>query len=303
MRSPIPTPADLASTDAETHDVSNIIAPVGTSDLNTSGTETAGADHSSLQHEHGAQATDGPRQTSNDRQDSPVCCVSAQAYKRTGNSHTEPTRTARGPVFLDIEVNGYPATAMLDSGCSRNFISADFCTMMGHKPRLKKRANRFPVELANGDRLASSTMLEQAMVTFKSQPGQGPCLRDPQDLDVLPGLRYDVLLGMPWLRRHNPTIDWSLGTIQLAATSHVLRAVNSAAVVYTPVSLDNVQNGVGEQIDELQALESQLDWLIEQNQWVSSRPDLVTVVIRPSDQTSITESGSVTHEEPLHPVA
>ena len=60
---------------------------------------------------------------------------------------------------------------------------------------------------------------------------------------------------------------------------------------------------MGEQIDELQALESQLDWLIEQNQWVSSRPDLVIVVIRPSDQTSITESGSVTHEEPLHPVA
>ena len=303
MRNPTPLPADVASTDTIRRSATCIGAPDG--DLNGTGTGTAGADHSSLhigQSEHGAQATEatgGPRLTSNDRQSSPVCCVIAQAYARTGSSHTERPCTARGPMFFDIDVNGYPATAMLDSGCSRNFVSAEFCSMMVQTPRLKKKADRFPVVLANGDRLSSSTVLDQATLTLMAQPGRAPCLRDPQDLDVLPGLQYDVLLGMPWLRQHNPTIDWSLGTIQLQG--HTLKALDSRA----PANADEFAGccRVGEEDEILYSIDDQIDWLIRQNQWVSGHPDLVTVLVRPSDETPCATVATDTPPEELHPLA
>jgi hypothetical protein len=35
------------------------------------------------------------------------------------------------------------------------------------------------------------------------------------DLVVLPIQGYDAILGMPWLKQENPTIDWSAGLVKI----------------------------------------------------------------------------------------
>ena len=38
-----------------------------------------------------------------------------------------------------------------------------------------------------------------------------PSMRE--NLLVLPLENYDIILGMPWLRKHNPNINWSTNTL------------------------------------------------------------------------------------------
>jgi hypothetical protein len=34
------------------------------------------------------------------------------------------------------------------------------------------------------------------------------------NFDIVPTGRYDVVLGIPWLKNHNPAIDWKMGSLQ-----------------------------------------------------------------------------------------
>jgi hypothetical protein len=34
------------------------------------------------------------------------------------------------------------------------------------------------------------------------------------NFDIIPMGRYDVVLGIPWLKNHNPAIDWKMGSLQ-----------------------------------------------------------------------------------------
>ena len=46
---------------------------------------------------------------------------------------------------------------------------------------------------------------------------------------VTPGLHYDVILGMPWLKMHNPIIEWDFESITFnsdTCRSHGLKADN-----------------------------------------------------------------------------
>jgi hypothetical protein len=33
------------------------------------------------------------------------------------------------------------------------------------------------------------------------------------NFDIIPTGRYDVVLGIPWLKNHNPAIDWKTGSL------------------------------------------------------------------------------------------
>jgi hypothetical protein len=34
------------------------------------------------------------------------------------------------------------------------------------------------------------------------------------NFNIIPTGRYDVVLGIPWLKNHNPAIDWKMGSLQ-----------------------------------------------------------------------------------------
>ena len=35
------------------------------------------------------------------------------------------------------------------------------------------------------------------------------------EIDVIGGQKWSVILGMPWLARHNPEIDWKTGEVKM----------------------------------------------------------------------------------------
>ena len=35
------------------------------------------------------------------------------------------------------------------------------------------------------------------------------------EIDVIGGQKWEVILGMPWLERHNPEIDWKMGEVKM----------------------------------------------------------------------------------------
>ena len=47
------------------------------------------------------------------------------------------------------------------------------------------------------------------------------------DLFIVPELSMHVVLGMPWLRCYNPTIDWVAGRVTLSGGSSVLDGIVS----------------------------------------------------------------------------
>ena len=51
---------------------------------------------------------------------------------------------------------------------------------------------------------------------------------------VTPGLHYDIILGMPWLKRHKPIIKWDSKSVTFnsdTCRSHCLKANNGFSII------------------------------------------------------------------------
>ena len=107
-------------------------------------------------------------------------------------------------VRLTVKLNDHPMKAMLDSGSTSNFLSADAAWTAGLT--MEKKKEPYLLHVGNGELL----------------PGQGKitheCRNLPLDigghqekitLDIIDTANHDIILGLPWLRKHNPNIDWT----------------------------------------------------------------------------------------------
>ena len=43
--------------------------------------------------------------------------------------------------------------------------------------------------------------------------------KEQTSIDVIGGQKWSVILGMPWLRYHNPEIDWKTGEVKMMRCS------------------------------------------------------------------------------------
>ena len=110
---------------------------------------------------------------------------------------------------------------MLDSGASHNFISTAVVQSCGFKP--SPGGNGLSVRLANGSQLASQLLQKDIMVEIDSY-------RDGSQRFYSIDLQgADVVLGMPWLRSVNPSIDWVTGSMKFVhdARDHTLNPMVS----------------------------------------------------------------------------
>ena len=129
---------------------------------------------------------------------------------------------------------GKPATLLLDCGASGDFVSKQFIAKhaLSTLPSCSSRA----VKLADGSIHSSAHVLAAAPLTISS-------LSDTLTLTVLPLAGYDAILGMPWLQRHNPHIDWQSQAVTLpsldarhAAVLHALTHADLYASSLLPLS-------------------------------------------------------------------
>ena len=99
-----------------------------------------------------------------------------------------------------------PVVCLVDSGASGNFISAAFVQQCSNNLQANAVSVEQQVRLADGTVQSATRMLPQAHLVIDSYS-------DSLDLVCLPLGGFDVILGMPWLERVSPHIDWCNKTL------------------------------------------------------------------------------------------
>ena len=119
-------------------------------------------------------------------------------------------------IVLDLAVEGVdrPLRALLDTGASNNFIRSK--SLEGSSidlPSSESNTSELLVRLADGSQLSVPKSSVSLQYSFKNLKGVSDFLL--LDLDD----RFDIILGLPWCKRHQPIIDWECDTIHLPSSS------------------------------------------------------------------------------------
>lgn len=109
-------------------------------------------------------------------------------------------------IFLQLPGGNTQATAIIDSGACSGFMDLSFATRY-HVP-LRPRAKALSVHLADGSALKSGPVTQETVALHTSIAGNH---QELLCLDAIDFPLFPIILVMPWLRAHNPQIDWITG--------------------------------------------------------------------------------------------
>ena len=106
------------------------------------------------------------------------------------------------------EEEGIVTEALLDSGATGLVMSEEFA----RKHKFRRTELERPVQVRNVDGtfnyagpIVDTVEVE---IFFKGH-------KERTSIDVMGGQKWGVILGMPWLRRHNPEINWRTGEVKM----------------------------------------------------------------------------------------
>jgi RNase H-like domain found in reverse transcriptase/Reverse transcriptase (RNA-dependent DNA polymerase)/Integrase zinc binding domain/Chromo (CHRromatin Organisation MOdifier) domain/Aspartyl protease len=110
---------------------------------------------------------------------------------------------------FDVTYIGRKLRVMIDSGATGNFISQS--VIKESKLPTRTKAGPYRLTVVDGTEAGDNhgwidVETPRGTLTF---PGHEEWI----SLDVAPIGRHEIILGMPWIRKHNPDIDWVKGTI------------------------------------------------------------------------------------------
>ena len=91
---------------------------------------------------------------------------------------------------------------MIDSGATEDLIDQEVCNK--HQIKMIKAKNRREIYLADEKPRAMGPVTHMTKV-----PMDISSHRELATFKVANRQNHEVILGMPWLRNHNPTIDWN----------------------------------------------------------------------------------------------
>ena len=107
---------------------------------------------------------------------------------------------------------GITVEALLDSEAMGLVMSSEFAKKQGFK--LKKLERPMQVRNMNGSFNREGPIENTVEVNIYYQGH-----RERTEIDVIGGQKWSVILGMPWLARHNPEIDWRTGEVKMTRCS------------------------------------------------------------------------------------
>ena len=103
---------------------------------------------------------------------------------------------------------GVTVETLLDSGATGLVMSSEFAKKQGFKLKKLER----PVNVRNVDRSFNKKgPIENTVEVNIYYQGH----RERTEIDVIGGQKWTVILGMLWLARHNPEIDWRIGEVKM----------------------------------------------------------------------------------------
>ena len=153
-------------------------------------------------------------------------------------------RISPGVFRLAGQIAGRPAVFLLDSGASSDFVDSSFAARAG----LPLRPSRRAIKLADGT-MTYASGLTDADCRLTAASGTTFNFRSAFYATKLQG--YDAILGMTWLTRFDPRIEWSKGQIAVRHSEkdpfRALRplAPGAAENRYSPAALHSLEGIVG----------------------------------------------------------
>lgn len=108
-------------------------------------------------------------------------------------------------LFFWVVVEGKVVQAMMDSGAQGNFISPDIAVL--HRFPTQVKEDPYQLTVVDG----TSTSYQDGNVNVETEP---LVMITPSghteeiQFDVTEIGQHQIILGMPWLQKHNPTVDW-----------------------------------------------------------------------------------------------
>ncbi len=111
-------------------------------------------------------------------------------------------------MLLSIEGNNIPTSALLDSGEAGNFMSHEFARQ--HKIQLIPCTSNLAPEALDGRPLGEGRVMHTTVaLQLETRTLHTESIR----FYVITSPYNPVILGLPWLRQHNPLISWKKGRI------------------------------------------------------------------------------------------
>jgi len=121
-------------------------------------------------------------------------------------NYTDTLENDNDHIMVKIQLHGEKESvtinAMIDSGATEDFIDREVCNKHGIK--MIKAKNRREIYLADGKPSAMGPVTHRTKV-----PMDISSHRELATFQVANLQNHEVILGMPWLREHNPTLDWN----------------------------------------------------------------------------------------------
>lgn len=121
-------------------------------------------------------------------------------------------------------------TALIDSGATSNFIDIEFCKKY-HIPQIAK-STPTRIETIDGRPLCSGLVKYETIPITMDLDTHTETIR----FDAITIGHYQIILGIPWLKIHNPHILWSKDQIQFPNCTHMC----SMTSVNATMTFDNI---------------------------------------------------------------
>ena len=113
-------------------------------------------------------------------------------------------------ILLNADIEGQKVRCLLDSGANNTYLSESLVKKIGL--RRTPLGHQRKVKVADGFAHIIQDHCPNLPIRFDS-------FSDEIHPLIIPLRGTEVILGMNWLKRHNPTIDWSTGQITFRATT------------------------------------------------------------------------------------
>ena len=122
-------------------------------------------------------------------------------------------------IKLPVMFNGrLRIKAMLDSGAQGNFVAAALVRRAGLNERPKART--YALHVANGRPMPGKSRVRYEIDVPIEIHGHQEWIT----LDVMEESRHDLILGIPWLRKHNPHVNWEKKELSFKRCNCTLQA-------------------------------------------------------------------------------
>ncbi|EDO02460.1 hypothetical protein SS1G_04936 [Sclerotinia sclerotiorum 1980 UF-70] len=119
-----------------------------------------------------------------------------------------------GQIYCNAKINGRVIRAMIDSGATGNFIAPKTAKYLG--VQLQTKQTPYQLQLVDGQLAGLDGKISQETRSVQMIIDQH---KEIIQFDVVPLGNQSIILGIPWLKAHNPQIDWLWETVTFSNKS------------------------------------------------------------------------------------